>query len=304
MNHGMLKEKKTAEAPSTESHSAVCDVIATLEDHSKPLWIAQKLGFDIGKSIYEKLGTAATIERTFDIVSIDDDKNVKLITKFAYDGVHKTAVISLDCMLAKWHLTKMEAPVCLKIAMQKPPSLDIEHQKCVIFNAIYEAHSSAAGDSLQLWRKPDMVRTGGTSISVGALTLVPMVTMNGIVTTKCLNSVSIGKFAVGAKTIEFFITPPPKPALLTEELLKVADTAIASPFWFVSTTSTKSVANMEYGVKTVKGIDIPVLKNKVALPPYTALCKFVPAKAAMTSSIEPIAHETGAPKKKARSAAK
>ena len=59
---------------------------------------------------------------------------------------------------------------------------------------------------------------------------------------------------------------------------------------------------MEYGVKTVKGIDIPVLKNKVALPPYTGLCKFVPAKAAMASSIEPI--ETGAPKKKARSAAK
>ena len=75
-----VEGKKTAEAPSTESHSAVCDVIATLEDHSKPLWIAQKLGFDIGKSIYEKLGTAATIERTFDIVSIDDDKNVKLIT--------------------------------------------------------------------------------------------------------------------------------------------------------------------------------------------------------------------------------
>ena len=92
--------------------------------------------------------------------------------------------------------------------------------------------------------------------------------------------------------------------MLPEDPLKLADTAIASPFWWVSTTSIKAVANMEHGVKTVKGIDIPVLKNKVALPPYTGLCKFVPAKAAMTSSIEPIAHETGAPKKKARSAAK
>ena len=54
-------------------------------------------------------------------------------------------------------------------------------------------------------------------------------------------------------------------------------------------------------MKTVKGIDIPVLKNKDILPPYTRLCKFVPAKAAMASSIE---LETGAPKKKARSAAK
>ena len=295
-----VEGKTTAEAPSTESHSAVCEV-ATLKDHSKPLWIAHKAGFDIGKSIYERLDTAPTIERIFDIVSIDDDKNVKLVTKCAYDGVHKTAQISLDCLLAKWVVTNMEAPVCLKIAMQKPPSLDMEHQKCLIFNAIYEAHSSAAGDSLQLWRKPDMVRTGGTSISVGALTLVPMVSMTGIVTKECLNSVSIGKFAVGDKTYEFFITPPPKPAMLPEDPLKVADTAIASPFWWVSTTSIKAVANMEYGVKTVKGIDIPVLKNKVALPPYTALCKFVPAKAAMASSIE---LETGAPKKKARSAAK
>ena len=139
MNHGMLKEKKTAEAPSTESHSAVCEV-ATLEDHSKPLWIAHKAGFDIGKSIYERLDTAPTIERIFDIVSIDDDKNVKLVTKCAYDGVHKTAVISLDCLLAKWALSKMEAPVCLEIAMQKPPSLDIEHHKCLILNATYEAH--------------------------------------------------------------------------------------------------------------------------------------------------------------------
>ena len=86
--------------------------------------------------------------------------------------------------------------------------------------------------------------------------------------------------------------------MLPEDPLKLADTAIASPFWWVSTTSIKAVANMEHGVKTVKGIDIPVLKNKVILPPYTRLCKFVPA---MASSIE---LETGAPKKKARSAAR
>ena len=85
--------------------------------------------------------------------------------------------------------------------------------------------------------------------------------------------------------------------MLPEDPLKLADTDIASPFWSVSTTSIKAVANMEHGVKTVKGIDIPVLKNKVILPPYTRLCKFVPAKAAMASSIE---LETGAPKKKAR----
>ena len=186
-----------AEASSSGSHSAVPEV-ATLGDHSKPLWIAQKAGFDIGKSICEKLDRALTIERVFDIVSIGDDKNVKLVAKCAWDGVHKTAEISLDCLLAKWSVTKMDAPVCLEIAMQRPSSLDLEHQKCLIFNAINEAHSSAAADSLQLWRRPDMVRTGGSSIPVGQLTLVPPVSMSDILTKYSVNSVSIGNVAVGS----------------------------------------------------------------------------------------------------------
>ena len=133
-------------------------------------------------------------------MSIGDDKTVKLVAKCAYDGIHKTAEISLDCLLAKWVVGKLDAPVCLQIAMQKPPSLDIEHQKCLIFNAIYEAHCSAAADSLQLWRRPDMVRTGASSIPLGQLTLVPLVSMAGILTKDSLNSVSIGEFAVGDKT--------------------------------------------------------------------------------------------------------
>ena len=99
-----------------------------------------------------------------------------------------------------------------------------------------------------------------------------------------------------ARAQDFFITPPPKPPMLSEDPLKFADSAIASPFWWVSSTPTKAVANMEHSVKTVKGIDIPVLKNKVALPPYTRLWKFVPTKA-VASSIGP---ETAAPKKKAK----
>ena len=54
--------------------------------------------------------------------------------------------------------------------------------------------------------------------------------------------------------------------MLSEDPLKFADSAIASPFWWVSDTPTKATANMEQSVKTVKGIDIPVLKNKVVLP--------------------------------------
>ena len=127
--------------------------------------------------------------------------------------------------------------------------------------------------------------------------MVPLVSMAGILTKDSVNSVSIGKFAVGSKSTEFFITPPPKPPMLSEDPLKFADSAIASPFWWVSSTPTKAVANMEQSVKTVKGIDIPVLKNKVVLPPYTRLWKFVQAKAVATN-IQP---ETAPPKKKAKS---
>ena len=130
---------------------------------------------------------------------------------------------------------------------------------------------------------------------MGQLTLVPLVSVAGILTKDSVNSVSIGEFAVGSKSTELFITPP-KPPMLSEDPLKFADSTIASLFWWVSSTPTKAGANMEQSVKTVKGIDIPVLKNKVALPPYTRLWKFVPAKA-VASSIGP---ETAAPKKKAK----
>ena len=126
--------------------------------------------------------------------------SLKHVAKCAYNGIHKTAEINLECLLAKWVVSKLDAPVCLQIAMQNPPSLDIEHQKCMIFNAIYEAHCSAAADSLQLWRRPDMVRTGGSNIPLGQLTLVPRVSMAGIVAKGSVNSVSIGEFAVGSKS--------------------------------------------------------------------------------------------------------
>ena len=87
------EQQVAAEVSSCGRHSAVPEqaIVATLGDHSKPLWIAQKAGFDIGKSIYERLDRAITIERCYGIVSIGDDKTVKLVAKFPYDGIHKTA---------------------------------------------------------------------------------------------------------------------------------------------------------------------------------------------------------------------
>ena len=102
--------------------------------------------------------------------------------------------------MSKWMVTKMEAPVCLKFAMQKPRSIDIELQKCKISQAIYEAHSySTAAGNIQLWKRPDMLRTGPSTIPQGELILVPHACMNGIVMKESLNSVSIGSFPIGEK---------------------------------------------------------------------------------------------------------
>ena len=119
------EQQVAAEVSSCGRHSAVPEqaIVATLGDHSKPLWIAQKAGFDIGKSIYERLDRAITIERCYGIVSIGDEKTVKLVATCAFDGKHKTAEISLACSLPQWQASLLAVPVCLQIAMPKPPPL-------------------------------------------------------------------------------------------------------------------------------------------------------------------------------------
>ena len=45
-------------------------------------------------------------------------------------------------------------------------------------------------------------------------------------------------------------------------------------FWWVVPTAIKSEANMEMDTITKYGVDVPILKNKVVLEPFTILKKY------------------------------
>ena len=91
-----------------------------------------------------------------------------------------------------------------------------------------------------------------------------------------------------------FLNAPPKPHYNKDKLDEgIPLAAIVSTFWWVSTTSNKADANMILETKTVRGVDVPVLKNSVALAPHSKLIRYVaPPKPRESSIAEP------APKKK------
>ena len=63
------------------------------------------------------------------------------------------------------------------------------------------------------------------------------------------------------------------------------DTALLSPFWWVSGTAVEKDANVRIDVKEVKGIRVPVIRNRKPIDPYTRLFKYVPAAKSKVSSI-------------------
>ena len=297
------EEEAEDDAPSFEPVSdsakacSAAEVPATLEDHSQPTWVAKKAGFEIGMSVYERLDTPATIERVFDILNIDGDK-VKLVGKCAFDGNHQTIEITLGSLLSKWSVTKLEAPVNLKVCDQYPDFLAMERQKCIIYGVISDMKMSGPAGSLELWRLPDMVRTGPKAICKDHFLLVPIIALANITAKNIAGSglaFPIGKYDVNDRKVQFYITPPPKPTFDPQNATKVSDDVILSAFFWVSTTSDKSEANLQLEEKTIKGITVPVLRNHVNLKPFSRLYRFVAPKA-KASEVQP----EPAPKKKAR----
>ena len=72
------------------------------------------------------------------------------------------------------------------------------------------------------------------------------------------------------------------------------------PFWWVSTTSNKDVANMEMHHMSVNGLQIPTLRNTQALTQLTRPLKFQEAPAPKSSSLQIAKADTGRPAKKSR----
>ena len=79
---------------------------------------------------------------------------------------------------------------------------------------------------------------------------------------------SLGHHKVASEEVEFVVVPSAKP-LFRVDAFEISDLVVA--FWWVQTTSDKRAANMAIDYIKQCGVDIPVMKNSVALDPGTKL---------------------------------
>ena len=90
--------------------------------------------------------------------------------------------------------------------------------------------------------------------------------------------------------MDFFAVPTSKSVFddgEKDEKEEQSRTPMLAAFWWVVEKSTKSEANMELGIKEVKGINIPILRNIVDLAPFTQLVRYVHVPEKHVQSLNP-----------------
>ena len=120
----------------------------------------------------------------------------------------------------------------------------------------------------------DHVRTkADVSFKAGALVLVPAVPLVNIIADpkeeRAAGSIDMGTFDGHKYMLGQLSKPPTKGAEWNPA------EAFVNPYFWMTKSKDKKTANMEEAKMTVKGIEIPVLKNNVDLEPHTKLCVFV-----------------------------
>ena len=167
----------------------------------------------------------------------------------------------------------MKAPIKMEARQQRAPTIEVELVKVQIFKAITEAlTTTVAVHSLEVWRRPDEIRAT-TKLNAGILTLVPIVNLLGVTSTMTPSAIEVGKFKVQGENKTFYIVAPARPTFDGGKAVFKVDETV-SPFWWVGTTSVKSLANMEYDVISKGSVDVPVLRNTVAIEPHTRLLRY------------------------------
>ena len=251
-------------------------VVASMSDHRDPVWIAAQSGFSIGQIIAHKSSDNIDPERMYTIFSIDASVQLHQVCSYTHQPLKAT--ITLLELLEDWSLCKSEAPVMMQGGQSRPMTLNIDKQKGILFKAVVELDAKHVDKhALAFWRKPDEVRTLGSTIKKGMLVLVPVAGLVSFSTNNAMNraGISMGRHDTGGKLVEFFILPVAK----THNLPRDSDIErIVAAYWWVaaSTTDDKKVANMEVDHVSQGGIDVPVLRNLCDLAPWTRLCVFAP----------------------------
>jgi hypothetical protein len=274
---GLISGNAGAQAPA----KVVRNSVATLSDHSDPIWVAQQAGFEVGKNVIEKC-RETRVENVFTITNIGTTVRVVQLCRHAI-GDPIEANLPLDTLLSNWSVNNVLVPMRMSQGQQRSELLHVDVKRAAIFNAIMAADKLNKADaSCVFWRRPDEIRTSA-KISKGHLVLAPVCPLSSITTKASSVGQSLGKFEIEnrKKPMEFFANPLskppardgefewPKPAVLAENtILSVV------AFWWIGTTHEKTQANMALEFVTKNGIAIPVLTNTSDLQPHTKLLRY------------------------------
>ena len=245
-----------------------------LKDYNNIKFWAEQHGFKEGNLISER-GVPASTVTCFKITEITD-KEIKISSCASYSDDSFSSTLSLQDLAKGWHVVSWAPPFKLNPLSphHRPVCIDIDRARCELFLAVSACDcTSVAVQGLQFWRKPDQLRTGPKSVAVHKLMLAPIAPLANITTKSGPGSVSLGSHDVLDFSMDFYISQPSRPAATDGD--KPAATAFIVPFWWVSDTTSKSAANMELTHKLHNGIDVPMYTNRVEIPPYTVLARYV-----------------------------
>ena len=216
----------------------------------------------------------------------------------SYKNEPVKATISMQELMTNWVVTKTEPPKQMQGGQCRPTSLGIETQKSSIFKAIVDLDAKHVDKhGLTFWRRPDEVRTKGSIIKAGQLTIVPIAPLMNIHTKNNPSNtgVSLGKHDVAGVATEFWAIPVAKP--LAAEGGTWPEESFVAAYWWINTTHIKTMANMCVQCVVQNGFDIPVLKNNVDLQPFSKLWVYV-APNAKVAPLQNIRKEPDAEKEK------
>lgn len=291
-------EKKEVESKPTRQ-SGGCPSMASLSDHSDPIWVARQAGFVVGANVVEKGQGQVKLESIFTIRSIDAECVLSQAT--SYNGNKLTIQVSSTELVTNWSINKLMLPVKVCAGEQRAPQLAIEAKKCAIFKSIMDCDvKNAATKSLIFWRRPDEVRTS-QRIAKGALVLAPVCAPSNISLKYVPGALELGKHEVNGKELEFFVLPQSRPTPKEGELDKFPPEATVAAFWWVRETHVKKEANMAIEFVTKHGITIPMLKNTIDLEPFSKLEVFKLKSATTALKNASIIEGNPEPKKRKRS---
>ena len=195
--------------------------------------------------------------------------------------------------MSQWTHTSIQIPENFGSAVGG--SSDVDMVRANLFIALMGLngeHQSEAANSLQIWRKPDMVRTGATAIPKGGLVLVPMTTLNNITGGKKPGGahVLLGNHEVEGVIVGFYGSAPAKPIadkgknkqatfFFQANSEKKQEIPTIYPFWWVTGVPDASKANMAMFKVKMGDVNVLCMKNNHAIPAFTQLIRHVPAQA-------------------------